>query len=135
MIVGGAGTLIKKGVWDHAYQMAVAFNKNPKDWSQITGLLRVDNTNPQIDLNYAPEGTYIVWGKGACGFSAKSGHAEIVVKSGDHRNVCSDFCEPVESRLKKCGETKPLGVYIPARDACVGRSPKTPQDTLLSIKN
>lgn len=100
----------------HAYKFAENLRENPK----MLDKLKLRKLTPeQVSNGVPPVGSIVVFGRGVCGFSAKSGHIEIRV-AGEPPRYCSDGCTTSENRQRcikaNLGKKDRVNVYVPAKD-------------------
>jgi hypothetical protein len=93
----------------NAYQFATWAKNNPNELA-AAGLARV----PNADLDALPKGAIVVWPRGDCGYSKRSGHIEIVIDEHSSR-ACSDFCGNLHKNCRV-----PPDVFIPVRSGSGG---------------
>lgn len=93
---------------ESAYMFAQWANANPSLLRSELSLKRVDTLG--ISTLNAPRGSILVYAAGACGYSARHGHIEIVADSG---YACSDFCHSFKTEAQ-CGGYRP-SIYIPIK--------------------
>jgi hypothetical protein len=80
--------------------------KNPYTMCTELGLADISKSQPNSTMN---EGNILVFGKGSCRFSRRSGHIEVVTNASK-KEVCSDFCRIVTR------ECQPDLILIPVKN-------------------
>jgi len=95
---------------DHAADFAEWANANPAAMREGLSLEKMETPEKVSDL---PLGGIVVYERGACGFSRRSGHIEVVV--GEDR-LCSDGCESFEAAcLEDPAVRSRIHVYVPVK--------------------
>lgn len=87
---------------------------HPDKLSRELGFVRVATPSSPAQLK---QGAIVVYARGACGYSSKHGHIEIVVDSQADaaRMACSDFCQTLRPEcLTRANTRRHVRVYVPA---------------------
>ncbi|HAH06097.1 MAG TPA: hypothetical protein DCM05_06150 [Elusimicrobia bacterium] len=88
-------------------------NAHPQKLESALGFQRVATPSSPAGLK---QGAIVVYQRGACGYSPKHGHIEIVVDSqaDDTRKACSDFCQTLRPECLSNAKTRQkVHVYVP----------------------
>lgn len=95
---------------DHAADFAAWANANPAAMRAGLSLEKMETPEKVADL---PLGGIVVYERGACGFSKRSGHIEVVVAENQ---LCSDGCESFEAAcLEDPAVRSRIHVYVPVK--------------------
>jgi hypothetical protein len=95
---------------DHAADFADWAEANLGAMRSELGLAKLDTPAAVDDF---PVGAIVVYERGQCGFSAKSGHIEVVVRRGF---ACSDGCEILwQDCVATAADRARVHVYIPVK--------------------
>ena len=111
--------IIRPGQWyslgigvDAAADFAAWANANPGNLRRALSLARLKTPENKAEL---PIGAIVVYSRGACGFSARSGHIEVVVTPNW---LCSDGCQAAyQACFSDPGTRARISVYVPVKKA------------------
>jgi hypothetical protein len=100
---------------EHAYQFAEWASKNRE---KMRREIKLDVMPTPHSRDGLPIGSIVVYDRGTCGFSSKSGHIEVVTAPN---RACSDICERFESPSGGDCFADPdirehIHVYIPVKE-------------------
>lgn len=109
--------IIKPAQWDElgigpnsAADFAAWANANPSALRKEISMARITTPEKVSDL---PLGGIVVYERGACGFSGRHGHIEVVV--GENQ-LCSDGCQSFDaSCLEDPGTRARIHIYVPVK--------------------
>ncbi len=115
--------IIRPGQWyslgigvDAAADFAAWANRNPGTLRSQLKLAKIPTPSIASEL---PMGAIVVYNRGTCGFSSRSGHIEVKVAPNQ---LCSDGCQPA---YQECygspGVRAGISVYVPVKKT-VGRN-------------
>jgi hypothetical protein len=97
------------GPWSAA-DFATWANANPAAMRKHISMARIKTPEKISDL---PVGGIVVYQRGACGFSSRHGHIEVVVSPG---RLCSDGCQPAyQECFGNPGIRSRISVYVPVK--------------------
>ena len=95
---------------DHAADFAEWANANP---AALRAGLSLQKMETPEQVSGLPLGGIVVYERGACGFSRRSGHIEVVVGENE---LCSDGCESFEAAcLQDPAVRARIHVYVPVK--------------------
>lgn len=97
---------------NHAADFAYWANRNPKTLRSQLNLAKMPTPSKASDL---PMGAIVVYNRGTCGFSSRSGHIEVKVAPN---LLCSDGCQPAyQECFGSAGTRAGISVYVPVKNA------------------
>lgn len=95
------------GPWSAA-DFATWANAHPAAMRKHISMARIQTPEKTADL---PVGGVVVYQRGACGFSSRHGHIEVVVSPN---RLCSDGCQPAyQACFSDPGIRSRISVYVP----------------------
>lgn len=99
------------GPWSAA-DFATWANAHPAAMRKHISMARIQTPEKTADL---PVGGVVVYQRGACGFSSRHGHIEVVVSPD---RLCSDGCQPAyQACFSNPGIRSRISVYVPVKNS------------------
>lgn len=93
-----------------AADFAAWANRNPSTLRSELKLAKIETPSKASDL---PMGAIVVYNRGTCGFSSRSGHIEVKVAKN---LLCSDGCQPAyQECFGSQGTRAGISVYVPVK--------------------